>query len=148
MEFLFTSEEKERFMKFVEPEPMSGCWLWSGWTMNSGYGHMWFRGRAVGAHRLAYQNWIGPIPFKHDIDHKCEIRICINPNHLQAVTRSKNNYLVTERGGKMGPTRKPFCTRGLHEMTDQNRLNRGCRLCRYIYVRDWKRQRKAKLLAI
>jgi hypothetical protein len=40
--------------------------------------------RTVYAHRLSFTLFVGPIPDGHDVDHRCKVRCCINPGHLQA----------------------------------------------------------------
>jgi hypothetical protein len=42
------------------------------------------------AHRYAYEWLIGPIPIGLDLDHLCRTRECVNPNHLEPVTRKEN----------------------------------------------------------
>jgi hypothetical protein len=37
------------------------------------------------AHRLYWAAANGPIPAKHDVHHKCHVRACVNPDHLEAV---------------------------------------------------------------
>ena len=45
------------------------------------------------AHRYAYELAIGPIPDGAHIDHKCLVRDCVNPHHLQPVSPGENNFL-------------------------------------------------------
>lgn len=83
----------ERLELHFEPEPNSGCWLWTGSITSSGYGKIAVGGgnRAlVVAHRAMYESLVGPVPDGADLDHLCRIRRCINPRHLDPVTRSIN----------------------------------------------------------
>jgi hypothetical protein len=80
-----------------EPEPNSGCWLWTGTLNHGGYGKLWIRdgGRPTGwrstsAHRYSYERFIGPIPDGLELDHQCRVRCCVNPNHLEPVTHAEN----------------------------------------------------------
>src|SRR5919108_4372047 len=69
----------------------SGCWLWTGFIMRNGYGRLTNRlGRTALAHRLMYEETIGPIPKGMDLDHLCRVRRCINPDHLEPVPRRVN----------------------------------------------------------
>lgn len=83
----------ERFWDKVLPEPNSGCWLWTGSLGSGGYGQIGaggHDGRPLGAHRVSYEMNVGPIPAGFTLDHKCRVRCCVNPNHLEPVTRGEN----------------------------------------------------------
>jgi hypothetical protein len=66
------------------------CWLWTGSLTSVGYGN--FKGDGITyAHRFAYTTFVGPIPEGMFVDHKCHVRHCVNPAHLQVVTPGQNN---------------------------------------------------------
>lgn len=80
-----------------------GCWNWVGGVIvnprypQHKYGQFTLsesqtkgRKRTVCAHRLAYECAVGPIAPGLEIDHLCENKLCVNPAHLEAVTRSEN----------------------------------------------------------
>lgn len=73
----------------------TGCWLWTGGRSGPGYGVFWWHGKLRPAHRVAYEQLVGAIPDGLDIDHVrargCVHRHCVNPAHLEPVTRSENN---------------------------------------------------------
>lgn len=107
------------------------CWLWTGGLKSGGYGSFYSDGRSHAAHRFAYELEVGPIPEGLTLDHLCRVRTCVNPLHLEPVTRKVN----TLRG--IGPTalhkRKTRCPEG-HEYDETNtriRPNGGrdCREC-------------------
>lgn len=81
------------------PEPNSGCWLWTGYGHSRGYGHIRFRGRQEFAHRLSYAAFNGPIPKGMFICHRCDVRVCVNPDHLFAATPD-DNIRDRERKGR------------------------------------------------
>lgn len=123
----------DRFWSKVAPEPNSGCWLWTASTDAAGYGSYFVkpgaaRGRCMGAHRAAYRALVGEIPHKFDLDHLCRTPSCVNPAHLEAVTR-----LVNVRRGLKGIL-TTHCKRG-HDYADARvyQVTRGwrrsCREC-------------------
>lgn len=118
---------EERFKSSYRVDP-SGCWVWMKSLNWGGYGSFWLNGKRTGAHRAAHLLFKGPIPDGHDIDHLCRNRACVNPTHLEPVTRSEN----LRRGAVGGHFRdKTHCKNG-HRFTPDNTYTdpRGWRACR------------------
>jgi len=59
----------ERFIKFVVPCPVTGCWFWIGAWDRYGYGKFSIKHHTVKAHRVSFQLFKGKIPNKYEIDH-------------------------------------------------------------------------------
>lgn len=67
------------------------CWRYAGSIGKDGYGIQNSKsGPKRMAHRISYEITNGPIPRDLEIDHLCRNRWCINPSHLEAVTRAVN----------------------------------------------------------
>lgn len=119
----------ERFWGKVEFT--DDCWLWTGTQNQKGYGRASVQGRAVQAHRWAYEFCVGPIPDGLTIDHLCRVRNCVNPDHLEPVT----NRVNLSRGFSPSAicARKTHCPQG-HPYSGDNlyvKPNgwRECRIC-------------------
>lgn len=100
------------------------CWMWTG-TINdrSGYGYFTVGNsradrRNRSAHRYSYELIVGPVPRALDVDHLCRVRNCVNPAHLEAVTRKEN---VRRASRALWELRDNRCAKG-HEMTPENTL--------------------------
>lgn len=111
------------------------CWLWTGVLNHSGYAEVDQRGRYLGmAHRISYEMHVGPIPDGLTLDHLCRVRHCINPAHLEPVTRGENSLRGVGWAGQHA--RQEACKRG-HPFDEQNtyrwRTGRICRECRRLY---------------
>lgn len=111
----------------------NGCWTWQR-GKSHGYGSLRLPGSRHGiAHRLSYEEFIGPIPDGLYLDHLCRNRACINPAHLEPVT-NRENILRSPIVPAALNAHKTHCPRG-HAYTPDNTLivNRGrsrrCRTC-------------------
>ena len=125
-----------RFNEKLIPGP-GDCWYWrAGHFKKTGYAMFSIRGqdgkwRPTVAHRVAYELYIGEIPAGLDLDHLCQNRGCVNPWHLEPVTRAVN----LSRG--MSPAavavRENRCAAG-HEYTPENTYRKPSqpnkRICR------------------
>lgn len=74
----------------------SPCWIWQLFTNKDGYGHYPSKTGSLLAHRRYYEHAKGSIPAGLQLDHLCRVRPCVNPEHLEPVTRTENQ----RRGAK------------------------------------------------
>jgi hypothetical protein len=68
------------------------CWEWLGATDKDGYGKTSIMHNSVVAHRAIYEALVGPIPKGKELDHLCKNPSCVNPSHLEIVTRKENAW--------------------------------------------------------
>jgi len=85
---------KLRILSAPAPGLDSPCWEWIGRLNRNGYGRIRHRGREPVAHRAVYEELVGRIKPKLVLDHRCRMRRCCNPLHLEPVTVRAN----TRRG--------------------------------------------------
>ena len=130
------------FTSKVRIDEDSGCWLWTASVKNTGYGQFKFNGKPVGAHRVSFMLFCGDIPPGMLVCHHCDVRRCVNPEHLYLGTHSDNLRDAFDR------TRfaKTHCVHG-HELAGENlRLSGGKRICRACARRRsnaWKKAHRA-----
>ena len=75
----------------------NGCWIWSGAVHKSGYGQVKWKGQSTVAHRVVYTLVKGEIPEGAVLDHLCNIKLCVNPDHLDPTTMSVNTQRAWDR---------------------------------------------------
>ncbi len=85
-------KRRDYLSSYVEQD---GCWIYTGSVNNRGYGTI--LGRA--AHRYFYEHLVGPISDGLTIDHLCRVTACVNPAHLEPVTREENIARTDQQPG-------------------------------------------------
>ena len=113
-----------RFETAIEKLPDApGCWLWMKAVRPDGYGVFGATpGRIVYAHRYSYELHRGPIPAGMVLDHKCRVRCCVNPAHLEAVTDRVN--ILRGTGYSARNARRKHCPKG-HPLDGVTRRRNG-----------------------
>lgn len=102
--------------RFWDKVSFKDHWIWqSNCNKHSKYGMFKLKGKNYYSHRIAWflVNHKQP-PLRHDLDHLCKVRNCVNPEHLELVTHSINCMR-----GILGSNQK-ICQRG-HKLDGYNR---------------------------
>ncbi len=76
------------------PEPNSGCWLWTGALTEDGYG----RFNDTRAHRLSWTLFRGARTPERIVCHRCDVPLCVNPEHLFVGTHADNVHDMCSKG--------------------------------------------------
>jgi len=126
------SASMDRFFSKIDVLPGNDCLLWTG-KPNQGYGRISFHGKLWMAHRWIYEKATGEtLTPEMCIDHMCRVRNCVNPAHLQLLTKG-GNAIVNSISPTALNKEKTHCIHG-HEFTPENLLpssvRKGVRKCR------------------
>ena len=116
------------------------CWLWQGHVNDIGYGRYNGKGFASGyVHRQMFYLANGYLPAAPNVvGHLCEVRNCVNPEHLTEQTQSANVRQYTDK--------ITHCPKG-HEYTTENTSikksgSRRCKACHAEYARRKRKENK------
>ena len=131
---VWARDTRNRLRKRAKQE--NGCWLWPS-KLKNGYGFISARHVAKTrlVHRIAYIVFVGPIKAGYEIDHLCRVRNCINPKHLEAVSRKINrdrqtNAMVACRNGH------PYTEESTYWRSDGGR---NCRVCGMLNAQKYRK---------
>ncbi len=128
----------ERLLRYVAIE--GDHWIWTGARNGDGYGRIWGGkdlGRPITAQHASHLAFKGPIPDGMEIDHLCRAPLCINPDHLEAVTHREN--VIRGQSPSAVAHRAGTCTQG-HPRSEAV-LRRGT--SEIVYCKTCRRERRA-----
>ena len=107
----------DRFIRKIIVHPLTSCWVWQGSVnrLRGGYGNVWWKGRMRRVHRIVYLLLKGCLP--PNLDHLCRNVRCVNPHHLDPVTRGEN--VLRGEGFMAQRKRQTHCKHG-HPFDEKN----------------------------
>lgn len=110
----------------------SPCWIWTKNLDVRGYPAKWDgqKRRLVKGHRVYYEREHGVIPEGMLVHHRCEQKACVNPAHLQALTRSEHGKVHSP-----GPEVWRAAVRVRRERA-RNRTEKVCQDCQRLLPMD------------
>lgn len=109
--------EIERFFERLS-FGLSDCWYWSGYRDKSGYGRV-CNLKENFSHRLSWRLFFGEVPPGMKVLHKCDVRSCVNPDHLFLGDQFDNmRDMVKKKRNKNIPMKKE--NHPLHKLSSQD----------------------------
>ncbi len=101
-------DAEERFHSSYVVDLETGCWLWQGSPRGSnGYGRISVGGKLVPAHRYSWSLHNGPFDQSLMVCHKCDVPLCVNPDHLFLGTATDNMRDCKRKGRTGGGAKTP-----------------------------------------
>lgn len=145
-ERFFRKINKKGCYPVVRPD-LDRCWEWLACIGGSNYGRFWFQQKVQEAHRVSVLLSGRSIPDNMEVDHLCRNVICVNPDHLEIVTRKENNDRSKALRKKFPILYKihTHCRKG-HQLSEENsysykstksnQILRSCKIC----IKDYQRK--------
>lgn len=80
----YAQKVEARFWRDSGKGDPNDCWIWAGGLTGKRYGRLNVEGgEHVSAHRYSYELHNGVIPEGLWVQHSCQNKLCVNPNHLR-----------------------------------------------------------------
>jgi hypothetical protein len=130
-------DEKYRAMFFSDRnvDKSGSCWIWLRAKDGKGYGLANYKSKSLRAHRASYEMCIGEIGKDMTIDHHCERKDCVNPDHLNQISRANNTSLSQMTQNTHCPSGHPFD----EENTTWYKHYRRCKACHRINAKKYRK---------
>lgn len=119
----------------------SRCWQWLGSTNQGGYGFTQINYVQRVAHRVVYEDAVGPIPSGLTLDHLCRNTDCVNPAHMEPVSMREN--ILRGHGAAAECARRTHCVVCQSPLI-QGPTQRYCLSCKRRSGREYMRRKRAR----
>ena len=93
----------EKFETLTMPVAECGCQIWLGGVSRQGYGVMRLNRKTETTHRIIWRRTFGKIPKGKYVLHRCDVRCCVNPDHLFLGTHLENVQDMMRKGRHVRP---------------------------------------------
>lgn len=128
---------KQKFLSKIKQT--TGCWIWMGGETSTGYGiFRWGHKNKMRAHRFSLFIHQHKMP-EQFVLHKCDNKLCVNPDHLYEGTQKQNCKDMIERG-RHASQKKTHCKKW-HQYTMGNTYihkngSRRCKKCHSLAAKE------------
>ena len=140
MEYCLTDRQRrKKIFKSHVLIDSNGCWIYQTKPNISGYCTSSIDSKSMGAHRASYILFKGDIPEGLVVDHLCNVKRCVNPDHLEAKTQAENLKRVPNWGRNHGRNHTNFCEKCSTKLTYHDGQKR-CMRCRDKWLTEKKLQ--------
>lgn len=150
---MHTKSLAERLNDRSMPVPWSGCQIWLGAIQVKGYGFLSVNSYPMLAHRASYSVHKGAIPDGMMVLHRCDVRLCINPDHLFLGTAMDNTKDMVQKGRDSGSKLKAcknghaFIDGSFYLMPTNTGSRRVCKTCLRARVKKWRTKKRELMVA-
>lgn len=137
------------FLSRMNIDEQTGCWNWTGYTNEHGYGMMPYAGHSEFVHRVSAHVFLRfDLRSQLFVLHRCDNPKCFNPKHLFAGNQTDNMRDASSKGRILNQ-KKTHCPQGHPYSAENTRIKpcegrRRCRACTNVYRRAFRRKEHAR----